>query len=106
MARLVSIPRKSFNTTLAGFLGFLMFFPVLWIVILSFKTEGDAIKAPLEILFATGWTVESYGGGTSEIRLFQTFHQLCVHRVRFNLSGTAHRCSGGLGHGFCTNEAD
>ncbi|MCY4006300.1 MAG: carbohydrate ABC transporter permease [Rhodobacteraceae bacterium] len=73
MARLVSIPRKSFNTTLAGFLGFLMFFPVLWIVILSFKTEGDAIKAPLEILFATGWTVESYGAVQARSDYFKHF---------------------------------
>jgi len=37
-----------------------MFFPILWILILSFKTEPDAIKAPFEVLFGTGWTLESY----------------------------------------------
>ena len=61
MARDVTRSRRTVNTIAAGALGFLMFFPVLWIVILSFKTEVDAIKAPLEILFDTGWTTESYG---------------------------------------------
>ena len=61
MARSVTTSRKTLTTAAAGTLGLLMFFPVLWIVILSFKSEGDAIKAPLEVLFSTGWTTESYG---------------------------------------------
>ena len=61
MARSVRTSRKIVTTAIAGPLGFLMFFPVLWILILSFKSEVDAIKAPLEVLFGTGWTTESYG---------------------------------------------
>jgi len=61
MARAVSNRKKWLNTLIAGTLGFLMFFPILWIVVLSFKTEEDAIRAPLEILFASGWTTESFG---------------------------------------------
>lgn len=61
MARSVRTSRKIVITAIAGPLGFLMFFPVLWILILSFKSEVDAIKAPLEVLFGTGWTTESYG---------------------------------------------
>ncbi len=61
MARSVGTSRKVVTTGVAGALGCLMFFPVLWIVILSFKSEVDAIKAPLEVLFGTGWTTESYG---------------------------------------------
>ncbi|MCY4608419.1 MAG: carbohydrate ABC transporter permease [bacterium] len=60
MARSVTTSRKTMTTLFAGTLGLLIFFPVLWIVILSFKSEGDAIKAPLEVLFSTGWTAESY----------------------------------------------
>lgn len=60
MARSVSRSQKAMNTALAGFVGFLLFFPVLWVLILSFKTEVDAIKAPLEVLGAK-WTLESYG---------------------------------------------
>jgi sorbitol/mannitol transport system permease protein len=61
MARSASTQTKAINTAIAGTLGFLMFFPIMWILILSFKTEADAIKAPLEVLFGTGWTTESYG---------------------------------------------
>jgi len=60
MARAVSNKTKLINTMIAGTLGFLMFFPILWIIIISFKTENDAIRAPLEILFNSGWTTDSY----------------------------------------------
>ena len=60
MARAVSIKTKVINTIIAGTLGFLMFFPILWIIILSFKAEEDAIRAPLEVLFSSGWTMENF----------------------------------------------
>ena len=60
MARAVSNRTKIVNTAIAGTLGFFMFFPILWILILSFKTEENAIRAPLEILFSSGWTLESF----------------------------------------------
>lgn len=60
MARAVSNKTKIINTGISGALGFLMFFPILWILVLSFKTEEDAIRAPLEILFSSGWTMESF----------------------------------------------
>jgi sorbitol/mannitol transport system permease protein len=59
MARAVTPRRKAFNTLAAWIVGGLVFFPILWIVILSFKTEGDAIKTPLAVLSAP-WTMESY----------------------------------------------
>ena len=58
MSRAVSTQTKVTNTAVAGTLGFLMFFPILWILILSFKTEEDAIRAPLEVLFGSGWTLD------------------------------------------------
>jgi sorbitol/mannitol transport system permease protein len=60
MARAVSQQQKVINTAVAGTLGFLMFFPILWILILSFKTEEDAVRAPLEVLFNSGWSVNGY----------------------------------------------
>ncbi|MCY4168306.1 MAG: carbohydrate ABC transporter permease [Rhodobacter sp.] len=60
MARAVSRRTRLTNTAVAGALGFLMFFPILWILILAFKTEEDAIRAPLEVLFGSGWTMESF----------------------------------------------
>ncbi len=73
MARSVTTSRKSFNTIVAGVLGLLMFFPVLWIVILSFKSEGDAIRGPLEILFGSGWTTESYAAVQARSDYFKHF---------------------------------
>ncbi len=60
MARAVSNRTRVANTAVAGTLGFVMFFPILWILVLAFKTEEDAIRAPLEVLFGSGWTMESF----------------------------------------------
>jgi len=59
MARKVSQNRKALVTVAAWAVGIAIFFPILWTVILSFKSEGDAIKTPLEVLGAN-WTLESY----------------------------------------------
>lgn len=60
MARAVTTNRKILNTALAWGVGLIIFFPILWILILSFKTEADAIKTPIEVLSAP-WTTENYG---------------------------------------------
>ena len=73
MARSISNKQKSLNTLIAGTLGFLMFFPILWILVLSFKTEEDAIRAPLEILFSSGWTFESFGAVQERSDYFKHF---------------------------------
>ncbi len=61
MARAVSRKTKIRNTLIAGAIAFFIFLPILWIVILSLKTEEDAIRAPLEVLFQSPWTTESFG---------------------------------------------
>jgi sorbitol/mannitol transport system permease protein len=73
MARAVSNKAKTFNTVIAGTLGFLMFFPILWIVVLSLKTEENAIRAPLEVLFSSGWTMESFSTVQSRSDYFKHF---------------------------------
>jgi len=60
MARAVTNQRKTINTIVAWGIGLLIFFPILWILILSFKTEADAIRTPFEVLSAP-WTTENYG---------------------------------------------
>ena len=60
MARAVSKRTKLLNTAVAGTLGLLLFFPILWIIVLSFKTEEDAIRAPMEVLFNSGWTMDTF----------------------------------------------
>ena len=59
MSRKVSATRKGIVTAAAWAVGFLIFFPILWIIILGFKSEGDAIKAPLAVL-TSPWTLDSY----------------------------------------------
>ena len=59
MSRKSTPARQAVVTVAAWTIGFLIFFPILWIIILSFKTEGDAIKAPFEVL-TSGWTLHSY----------------------------------------------
>ena len=73
MSRAVSTKTKWINTSIAGTLGFLMFFPILWIVVLSFKTEENAIRAPLEILFGSGWTMESFSAVQARSDYFKHF---------------------------------
>ena len=59
MARKSSSLKTTVVTVASWTIGFLIFFPILWIIILSFKTEGDAIKSPLEVL-TSSWTLHSY----------------------------------------------
>ncbi|MGV6802936.1 MAG: carbohydrate ABC transporter permease [Ruegeria sp.] len=60
MARAVTKQRKAINTAVAWAIGLLIFFPILWIIVLSFKAEGDAIRTPIEVL-TSSWTFENYG---------------------------------------------
>ncbi|MEM7722583.1 MAG: carbohydrate ABC transporter permease, partial [Pseudomonadota bacterium] len=40
MARAVTPQRKAINTALAWTIGLLIFFPILWTILTSFKTEA------------------------------------------------------------------
>ncbi len=86
MARSVSSRRKSLNTIVAWSVGLLIFFPIFWIVILSFKTEGDAIKTPLEIL-TSAWTLESYLVVQERSDYFKHFFNSVVIAVGSTLLG-------------------
>jgi sorbitol/mannitol transport system permease protein len=59
MARAVSFNRKTVNTALAWAIGLLIFFPILWTILTSFKTEGQAIAEP-PIFLMFDWTLENY----------------------------------------------
>ena len=87
MARAVSTRTKTVNTAIAGTLGFLMFFPILWIIILSFKAEQDAIRAPLEVLFASGWTTENFSAVQARSDYFKHFSNSVIISVGSTLLG-------------------
>lgn len=73
MARAVSNKTKTINTLIAGTIGFFLFFPILWILVLAFKTEENAIRAPLEVLFSSGWTLDSFGAVQERSDYFKHF---------------------------------
>ena len=59
MARAIPARRRWLLSILAWAVGLMIFFPILWTVLTSFKTEGEAIAAPPHILFFR-WTLENY----------------------------------------------
>ena len=59
MARAAS-PRRRLLTTLAAWtIALIIFFPVLWMILTSFKTEATAVASPPQ-LFSADWTTENY----------------------------------------------
>ncbi|HLW90512.1 MAG TPA: carbohydrate ABC transporter permease [Roseiarcus sp.] len=59
MALKQTMGRRVGLTAAAWLVGFLIFFPILWMFLTSFKTEGDAYAIPPKFLFFQ-WTTENY----------------------------------------------
>jgi sorbitol/mannitol transport system permease protein len=59
MARMATKRRVAISTIAAWLAGFLVFFPILWMVLTSFKTELEAFAIPPSFLFFH-WTLENY----------------------------------------------
>lgn len=59
MARAVTPQRKAITTLAAWTVALLIFFPVLWMVLTSFKTEPSAVAMPPQFLSAD-WTTANY----------------------------------------------
>ncbi len=51
--------QKILTTALAWLIGIIIFFPIFWTILTSFKTEADAIASP-PMLFNFSWTTENY----------------------------------------------
>ena len=60
MARASSLQRRTATTAAGWIVGFLIFFPILWMVLTSFKTELEAFSTPPKFLFFH-WTLENFG---------------------------------------------
>jgi sorbitol/mannitol transport system permease protein len=60
MARASSLQRRTVTTAAGWIVGFLIFFPILWMVLTSFKTELEAFSTPPKFLFFH-WTLENFG---------------------------------------------
>ncbi|WP_304617229.1 carbohydrate ABC transporter permease [Paracoccus sp. (in: a-proteobacteria)] len=59
MPRAVTTRRKAVTTLIAWTIGLLIFFPILWTVLTSFKSEADAIAIPPKFL-NFDWTLANY----------------------------------------------
>ena len=59
MARNVTNQRKIITTAAAWTIGLIIFFPIYWTILTSFKTEAQAINDP-PLFFAFNWTLENY----------------------------------------------
>jgi len=83
MARAVS-PRRRFVLTVVGWVvGLLIFFPILWTGITSFKTEGEAIASPPSFLFFH-WTIENY----AEVQSRSDYFHHVLNSVVISLGST------------------
>jgi sorbitol/mannitol transport system permease protein len=59
MARAISARRKALTTLAAWSVALVIFFPVLWMILTSLKTEPSAVAMPPQ-LFTADWTLENY----------------------------------------------
>ena len=72
MARRISTTHRITATAAGWLVGFLIFFPILWMVLTSFKTELDAFSTPPQFLFFH-WTLENYHEVQSRSDYFKHF---------------------------------
>jgi len=71
MARAASTQRRVTVTVVAWVVALIIFFPILWTILTSFKTEGDAIN--ISHFFQTAWSIESYFEVQSRSDYFRHF---------------------------------
>ena len=83
MSRHVSSTRRWTVTIAAWLVGILMFFPILWTVLTSFKTEAEAVASPPSFLFFN-WTLENY----AEVQSRSDYVQHFLNSVTISLGST------------------
>src|SRR5689334_15883962 len=76
MARAATTQRKVTVTIVAWIVALIIFFPILWTILTSFKTEGDAIN--ISHFFQTAWSIESYFEVQSRSDYFHHFFNSVV----------------------------
>jgi sorbitol/mannitol transport system permease protein len=88
MPRRISNSQKTITTVAAWTIGILIFFPILWIFILSFKAEGDAIGTPWHVI-SSAWTFEAYAEVQTRSDYFKHFWNSVVLSLGSTLIGLA-----------------
>jgi sorbitol/mannitol transport system permease protein len=88
MARAIKTQQKIGYTAAAWAVGLLIFFPVLWTILTSLKTEVSAVASPPEFLGAD-WTLENYAEVWSRSDYPRFFWNSVVISVGSTLLGLA-----------------
>jgi len=88
MARAIDPRRKALNTAIAWTIGIMIFFPILWTFLTSFKTEAQAIADP-PVFFLFDWTTENYRAVQERSDYFRHFWNSVVISVGSTLIGLA-----------------
>ena len=88
MARAVSTPRKTAFTVIAWSIGLAIFFPILWTILTSFKTEAEAIASPPSLI-GFAWTLENYGEVQERSNYFRHFWNSVILAFGSTLLGLA-----------------
>jgi sorbitol/mannitol transport system permease protein len=86
MARKISTGRKLTFTVIAWAIAFLIFFPILWTFLTSFKTEAEAVASPPSFLFFH-WTTENYAEVQSRSDYFKHFMNSVIIALGSTLIG-------------------
>lgn len=86
MARSVSNQHKTIVTVAAWSIGIAIFFPILWTVLTSFKTEAEAIASPPSFI-GFSWTLENYSEVMERSNYFRHFWNSVVISVGSTLLG-------------------
>ncbi len=88
MARAVTNSVKARNTAIAWIIAILIFFPILWTILTSFKTEGAAIADPPVFLFFD-WTLQNYADVQARSDYFGHFMNSVIISVGSTVIGLA-----------------
>ncbi|MEL6299482.1 MAG: carbohydrate ABC transporter permease [Pseudomonadota bacterium] len=86
MARATTTRTKAVTTVFAWAVGLAIFFPVLWTILTSFKTEAEAIASPPSFLLFD-WTLENYGEVQSRSDYLRHFTNSVILSIGSSLLG-------------------
>jgi sorbitol/mannitol transport system permease protein len=86
VARAVTPQRKTMNTVAAWSVALILFFPILWTVLTSFKPEPQAVASP-PIFLGFDWTFQNYIDVNTQRDYFRYFWNSVIIAVGSTLLG-------------------
>lgn len=86
MARAVTPAAKTVNTIAAWSVALILFFPILWTILTSFKPEAQAVASP-PVFLGFDWTLQNYTDVNEQRDYFRYFWNSVVIAVGSTLLG-------------------